>query len=165
MMLSSNCCYGQRIRADQAPLPAVPVLTLTVRTGSPPTGRQKAEPARTSRWKRELCSCGDFSRELLLRATDPCGPSTAPGSSGANFNSSHGKSPNGTAESGARENEPLETRTPFVRRLLARIVATGNGSMQPKHRTRSWKPPRSPLIGGAECSVRCIALAMGSASG
>jgi hypothetical protein len=38
------------------------LLTLTVRTGSPPTGRQKVQPARTS-WL--LLLFGDFSVVLL----------------------------------------------------------------------------------------------------
>ena len=135
----SICCNEQRIRAVKAPVPVFLLLTLTVHTGSPPTGRWKAEPARASRWKRELLSSGDFSLELSQRATEACSQSSANCAYVANFNSSHGKSPNRTAESGARESEPLETGTLFVRRLLARIVATSNGIVQPEQRSRSFR--------------------------
>jgi len=192
----SICCNEQRIRAVKAPVPVFLLLTLTVHTGSPPTGRWKAEPARASRWKRELLSSGDFSLELLQRATEACSQSSAncayvanfnsshgkppnrtvesgaresepletgtpsfgdfslellqrateacsqssaPCASVTNFNSSHGKSPNRAAESGARESEPLETGTLFVRRLLARVVATSNGIVQPEQRSRSFR--------------------------
>ena len=107
--------------------------------GKGPKGRRKAGALCASRWKREILSFGDFSLDLLQRATDSCSKSTGSGVSVANFDSSHGKPPNGTAESGARENEPLETGTPFVRGLLARIVAMSNGFMQPQLRSLCFR--------------------------